>query len=104
MDEILDAIVFARSYVNEIASRVQYEAFARYLERKNIDGVSAYRFTEGGTYVIGVVDLTENQEAREFKRAGDPYELSEATALALFGRIGEMGAGEPLRLPIGRAA
>lgn len=85
-EEPSSTIVFACSYETEAASREQYEDFAEWVEREELDGLSAYHFTVEGAFVIAVVDATGGEAVRGFEWTGGPFELSEELAWALIQR------------------
>jgi hypothetical protein len=93
-----EVAIFARLYANQTASRVQYERFADFIERENLDGVSAYLMAHSdGGYIIAVIDATNR--AGEFEWAGEPYQLSEQQVETLIERIDSFaGGGETERI------
>jgi hypothetical protein len=82
----VELVVFARLYPNEAASKVQYENFAKFQKREDLDGVSAYRYQlQDGTYVVAVLDVSGR--AQEFGWAGEPHELTQAIVDGLIARL-----------------
>jgi hypothetical protein len=64
----LYGVFLARRYMNQTASQIQWDAFAKWLETNKIDGVSAWRLEEGDGALIAVFDLTGR--CSEFSWAG----------------------------------
>jgi len=98
-----EVAIFARLYANATASRVQYERFAEFVQREDLDGVSAYRMSHSdGGYIIAVIDASNR--AGEFAWAGEPSQLSEEQVQTLIDRTEPfVGAAETQRIHWDRA-
>lgn len=102
-------VIFARRYDSENLSIVQFKDYARWTERKDIDGTSAYRLRldhEGPNsgWCIAVIDATGGRALREFHWRGEPHQLPEAQVQALIDRTEPFAGHPPARIHYGTAA
>ena len=70
-----EVAIFARLYANATASRVQYERFAEFVQREDLDGVSAYRMShsDGGYIIAGSASTVRDRLKKDNEIAGINY-------------------------------